>query len=182
MVTTTKVSSTEMTSVVGTLKHHYIFKVYLPMYRLLHLENKHNDLSSALPPRRKYNFHRILELQNHKNDILQLQSRRNDREEIRRKLAMGGDEEYYGGERMYKKPNLQTRLQGGMNLQICFMNEATSDQESINGDTDDTRHSPQIRNYPEVSHISFLMISLCVLSFVLACSVVILYCICVYML
>ena len=46
------------------------------------------------------------------------QSRRTDREEIRRKLAMGGDEEYYGGERAYKKPNLQTRLQGGMNLQV----------------------------------------------------------------
>jgi len=64
-------------------------------------------------------------------------SRRNDREEIRRKLAMGGDEDYYGGERMFKKPNLQTRLQGGMNLQICFMNEAMSDVDSTNGDIDD---------------------------------------------
>ncbi len=54
------------------------------------------------------------------------QSRHNDREEIRRKLAMGTDEEYYGGERMFKKPNLQTRLQGGMNLQICFVNEASA--------------------------------------------------------
>ncbi|XP_064614842.1 uncharacterized protein LOC135479055 isoform X2 [Liolophura sinensis] len=54
------------------------------------------------------------------------EARRNDREEIRRKLAMGtGDEDYYYGERAFKKPSLQTRLQSGMNLQICFMNEAT---------------------------------------------------------
>lgn len=36
-----------------------------------------------------------------------------------------GDEDYYYGERAFKKPSLQTRLQSGMNLQICFMNEAT---------------------------------------------------------
>ena len=41
----------------------------------------------------------------------------------------GADEEYYGGEKLLKKPNLQTRLQSGMNLQICFMNEA-----SVEGD------------------------------------------------
>lgn len=96
------VTTSEMSLLLRTLRHHYIFKVYMPMYRLLHL-----------------------------------QSRRNDREEIRRKLAMGLEEEYYGGERMYKKPNLQTRLQSGMNLQICFMNEATSDVDSVNGDGED---------------------------------------------
>ena len=37
---------------------------------------------------------------------------------------MGTDEDYYGGERAFKKPSLSTRLQGGMNLQICFMNDA----------------------------------------------------------
>ena len=30
----------------------------------------------------------------------------------------------------YKKPNLQTRLQSGMNLQICFMNESPADNDS----------------------------------------------------
>ena len=91
----------EVQTMIRTLRYHYLFKVYIPMYRLLHL-----------------------------------QSRRNEREEIRRKLAMGVDEDYYGGERAFKKPNLQTRLQGGMNLQICFMNDATSDQESLNDDTE----------------------------------------------
>ena len=31
---------------------------------------------------------------------------------------------------VYKKPNLQTRLQSGMNLQICFMNESPADTDS----------------------------------------------------
>ncbi|KAL8574366.1 hypothetical protein ACOMHN_053579 [Nucella lapillus] len=53
-------------------------------------------------------------------------ARQTDREEIRRKLAMGSDEDYYGGERAFKKPSLSTRLQGGMNLQICFMNDAAA--------------------------------------------------------
>ncbi|XP_041351531.1 IQCJ-SCHIP1 readthrough transcript protein-like [Gigantopelta aegis] len=47
----------------------------------------------------------------------------NDREEIRRKLAMGTDEEVCVGERAFRKPSLQTRMQGSMNLQICFMND-----------------------------------------------------------
>ena len=61
----------------------------------------------------------------HSQECIMFQSRRTDREEIRRKLAMGGDEDYYGGERAFKKPNLQTRLQHAMNLQICFMNPDT---------------------------------------------------------
>jgi len=89
----------EIVSTMRTLRYHYQLKVYLPLYRLLHL-----------------------------------QSRRNDREEIRRKLAMGFDEDYYGGERVVKKPSLQTRLQGGMNLQICFVNEAAlADQNEAGG-------------------------------------------------
>ncbi|XP_017787671.1 PREDICTED: schwannomin-interacting protein 1 homolog isoform X2 [Habropoda laboriosa] len=55
--------------------------------------------------------------------------RRNDREEIRRKLAMGPDAEDLRAERG-RKPSLQSRLQSGMNLQICFMNETPSDTES----------------------------------------------------
>ena len=86
-----------------------------------------------------------------------LQSRRNDREEIRRKLAMGSDEVasegFYrgscgGGDRGFKKPSLQSRLQSGMllhgnNLQICFMNEATSDHENA-VETDDKSVNTQV--------------------------------------
>ncbi|XP_021920113.1 uncharacterized protein LOC110830044 [Zootermopsis nevadensis] len=74
--------------------------------------------------------------------------RRNDREEIRRRLAMGSDtDEYYGSERPGRKPSLQARLQSvsftppGMNLQICFMNETVSDTESPSSDTE-TASSP----------------------------------------
>ncbi|XP_033760771.1 myb-like protein P isoform X2 [Pecten maximus] len=66
------------------------------------------------------------------------QTQRNDREEIRRKLAMGSlEEDYYGGERSYKKPNLSRRLQSGMNLQICFMNESPGEEP------DPIKYSPQ---------------------------------------
>ena len=34
-----------------------------------------------------------------------------------------------GSARPGRKPSLQSRLQGGMNLQICFMNETASDEE-----------------------------------------------------
>ncbi|XP_039763336.1 schwannomin-interacting protein 1 homolog [Pararge aegeria] len=60
--------------------------------------------------------------------------KRNDREEIRKRLAMGVDsEEYYSLghiDRPGKKPSLHSRLQNGKNLQICFMNETASDNES----------------------------------------------------
>lgn len=50
---------------------------------------------------------------------------------------MGSDnDEYYNGERINRKPSLQSRLQSGMNLQICFMNETTSDTDSINSDSE----------------------------------------------
>lgn len=50
---------------------------------------------------------------------------------------MGSDnDEYYNGERIHRKPSLQSRLQSGMNLQICFMNETSSDTESLNSDQD----------------------------------------------
>lgn len=76
-------------------------------------------------------------------DMEPLLKRRNDREEIRKKLAMDSDtEDYYCGERVTRKPSLSTRLQSGMNLQICFMNETASDQESQNSDHDtDSGHS-----------------------------------------
>ncbi|XP_076349361.1 uncharacterized protein LOC143246467 isoform X3 [Tachypleus tridentatus] len=60
-----------------------------------------------------------------------------DREEIRRKLAIDSDsEDYFCGEKVTKKPSLSTRLRSGMNLQICFMNETASDQESQGSDHD----------------------------------------------
>lgn len=62
---------------------------------------------------------------------------RNNREEIRRKLAMGSDaDDYYDGERTGRKPSLQSRLQSGMNLQICFMNETVNDHETVYNDPD----------------------------------------------
>ncbi|GLG92548.1 Schwannomin-interacting protein 1 homolog [Gryllus bimaculatus] len=74
--------------------------------------------------------------------------RRNDREEIRRRLAMGSDaDEYYGGERPGRKPSLQARLQSGMNLQICFMNETVSDPESPSSDTESS--SSPAKSSPE---------------------------------
>lgn len=70
-------------------------------------------------------------------DVPVNQKRRNDREEIRRRLAMGGDEENEPHDQ--RKLNLQTRLQAGMNLQICFMNETASDNESQCSDTESTQ-------------------------------------------
>lgn len=64
--------------------------------------------------------------------------RRNDREEIRRKLAMGVDEDQTS-DRPHRKPSLHSRLQSGMNLQICFMNETASDCESQCSDTESTQ-------------------------------------------
>jgi len=54
--------------------------------------------------------------------------RRNDREEIRRRLAMGVEsDDTSDSDKIAKKPSLHSRLQSGMNLQICFMNETASD-------------------------------------------------------
>lgn len=118
---------TEIATVMRTLRHHYQLKVYLPLYRLLHL-----------------------------------QTRRNDREEIRRKLAMGFDEDYYGGERVNKKPSLQTRLQGGMNLQICFVNEAAmADQTEAGGAPQDTAEAAPAQSMMQVRHFN-CSLSLCI--------------------
>lgn len=42
---------------------------------------------------------------------------------------MGTDEEFYCNDKSYKKQNLHSRLQSGMNLQICFMNETNNDED-----------------------------------------------------
>ncbi|CAG4998643.1 unnamed protein product [Parnassius apollo] len=68
--------------------------------------------------------------------------KRNDREEIRKRLAMGADnDEYYSlghTDRPGKKPSLHSRLQNGKNLQICFMNETASDNEYQASDIEKT--------------------------------------------
>lgn len=64
--------------------------------------------------------------------------RKNDREAIRRRLAMGEEDDYFtnlAAVRPIRKPNLQSRMQNGKNLQICFMNEAASDTESSDSET-----------------------------------------------
>ncbi|CAO1346737.1 unnamed protein product [Diamesa hyperborea] len=66
------------------------------------------------------------------------QKRKNDREAIRRRLAMGEEDDYFtnlAAVRPIRKPNLQSRMQNGKNLQICFMNEAASDTESSDSET-----------------------------------------------
>ncbi|KRT78408.1 hypothetical protein AMK59_8612 [Oryctes borbonicus] len=70
------------------------------------------------------------------------EDRRTDREEIRRRLAMGSEDDYYN-DRPGRKPSLQARLQSGMNLQICFMNETVSDNESPSSDSESTMMNPK---------------------------------------
>lgn len=48
---------------------------------------------------------------------------------------MGNEDDYYM-DRPGRKPSLQSRLQSGMNLQICFMNETASDNESPSSDNE----------------------------------------------
>ncbi|XP_050295779.1 uncharacterized protein LOC126735738 [Anthonomus grandis grandis] len=79
--------------------------------------------------------------------------RRIDREEIRRRLAMGNEDDYYS-DRPGRKPSLQARLQSGMNLQICFMNETVSDNESPSSDNECPLTNPKptktSRNNPQL--------------------------------
>ncbi|XP_055379282.1 schwannomin-interacting protein 1 [Condylostylus longicornis] len=56
---------------------------------------------------------------------------------------MGAEDDYFSrmvnntsNDRPGRKPSLQSRLQNGNNLQICFMNEASSDTESISSDSE----------------------------------------------
>lgn len=58
------------------------------------------------------------------NDFMsQLQTQKNSRQAILRKLAMGTDDEAEGDIYGKGKDTLSRRLQSGMNLQICFVNE-----------------------------------------------------------
>ncbi|XP_035229674.1 uncharacterized protein LOC118201632 isoform X2 [Stegodyphus dumicola] len=72
---------------------------------------------------------------NRENDWIR--KRRNDREEIRRKLAMDSDTEDYISEKLNQhRENGSSfdRLKGSGNLQICFMNEAAKDQDLPNAE------------------------------------------------
>lgn len=67
-------------------------------------------------------------------------AQKNERESIRQKLALGSF--FDDGPGIYTscsksgKPSLSSRLQSGMNLQICFVNDSGSDKDS---DADDSR-------------------------------------------
>ncbi|KAM6258073.1 schwannomin-interacting protein 1 isoform 4-T4 [Porphyrio hochstetteri] len=68
------------------------------------------------------------------------QAQKNERESIRQKLALGSF--FDDGPGLYTscsksgKPSLSSRLQSGMNLQICFVNDSGSDKDS---DADDSK-------------------------------------------
>ncbi|KAF5274698.1 hypothetical protein FQA39_LY07090 [Lamprigera yunnana] len=76
--------------------------------------------------------------------------RRTDREEIRRRLAMGSEDDYYS-DRPGRKPSLQARLQSGMNLQICFMNETASDTDSPSSDSECPMTNPKEQRSPKLT-------------------------------
>jgi len=78
--------------------------------------------------------------------------RRNDREEIRKRLAMGIECDDVVIDT--KKPSLHSRLQSGMNLQICFMNETASDgSDSEKGNGSEIVRDPYL-SLPVVSKLN----------------------------
>ncbi|XP_067306021.1 schwannomin-interacting protein 1 isoform X2 [Pseudorasbora parva] len=83
------------------------------------------------------------EQQNHNHGLIRTNStnaQKNERESIRQKLALGSF--FDDGPGIYTscsksgKPSLSSRLQSGMNLQICFVNDSGSDKDS---DADDSK-------------------------------------------
>ncbi|XP_072608491.1 schwannomin-interacting protein 1 isoform X7 [Vulpes vulpes] len=72
--------------------------------------------------------------------VYQKKAQKNERESIRQKLALGSF--FDDGPGIYTscsksgKPSLSSRLQSGMNLQICFVNDSGSDKDS---DADDSK-------------------------------------------
>uniref|UniRef100_A0A674H3B4 Schwannomin interacting protein 1 n=1 Tax=Taeniopygia guttata TaxID=59729 RepID=A0A674H3B4_TAEGU len=66
-------------------------------------------------------------------------AQKNERESIRQKLALGSF--FDDGPGLYTscsksgKPSLSSRLQSGMNLQICFVNDSGSDKDSDGDDS-----------------------------------------------
>lgn len=88
--------------------------------------------------------------------------KRNDRKEILRRLAMGSEyadhhphQHPHKGDKPLRKPSLHSRLQGGMNLQICFMNETASDTESPSSDSETCpklSKAPSFANRPAAAY------------------------------
>ncbi|CAM4558358.1 unnamed protein product [Leuciscus chuanchicus] len=83
------------------------------------------------------------EQQNHNHGLIRTNSthaQKNERESIRQKLALGSFFDdgpgIYTGCSKSGKPSLSSRLQSGMNLQICFVNDSGSDKDS---DADDSK-------------------------------------------
>ncbi|XP_027901205.1 schwannomin-interacting protein 1 isoform X2 [Xiphophorus couchianus] len=78
--------------------------------------------------------------QNHMGKTNYTSAQKNERESIRQKLALGSF--FDDGPGIYTscsksgKPSLSSRLQSGMNLQICFVNDSGSDKDS---DADDSK-------------------------------------------
>ena len=63
-------------------------------------------------------------------------------------MGSGADEDYYAGERAFRKPNLQSRLQGGMNLQVCFMNDVPADESGATTEEPTKQPSSQTTALP----------------------------------
>ncbi|XP_039713382.1 schwannomin-interacting protein 1 isoform X5 [Pteropus medius] len=87
-------------------------------------------------------------------------AQKNERESIRQKLALGSF--FDDGPGIYTscsksgKPSLSSRLQSGMNLQICFVNDSGSDKDSDADDSKtetslDTPLSPMLPHMPHIS-------------------------------
>nr|CAH7762623.1 unnamed protein product [Callosobruchus chinensis] len=57
-----------------------------------------------------------------------------DREEIRKRLAMGSDDYYV--EKFSQKPGFQEKMHSDTSLRICFMNETVSDTDSPNSNSE----------------------------------------------
>ncbi|XP_050395068.1 uncharacterized protein LOC126812891 isoform X1 [Patella vulgata] len=108
------------------------------------------NIETALPPIDWETIEQQIQLAANAATEKKNETHQNDRETIRQKLAMGTDEEYYYNERAFKKPNFQTRLQSGMNLQICFMNEAMNEaghqEQTANKDNIKDNNKTQIQS------------------------------------
>ncbi|XP_076837652.1 LOW QUALITY PROTEIN: schwannomin-interacting protein 1 [Brachyhypopomus gauderio] len=81
--------------------------------------------------------------ENHNQNLGRISStyaQKNERESIRQKLALGSFFDdgpgIYTSSSKSGKPSLSSRLQSGMNLQICFVNDSGSDKDS---DADDSK-------------------------------------------
>ncbi|XP_070775543.1 schwannomin-interacting protein 1-like isoform X2 [Enoplosus armatus] len=85
------------------------------------------------------------------------QAQRNERESIRQKLALGS---FYDDEPVIytscSKNGPSSRLQSGVNLQVCFVNDSSSDKDSDAEDsrTETSLDTPLSPVLPHLPHIS----------------------------